>query len=155
VSEQYETQPLSTADMVAPARPREAQEPSTMAAGTPEPAEATRHLEPMVDTRQQARATATDDADTARATALLAEEDTRDFRARWDTIQAGFVDEPRNSVEQADGLVAEVMQRLAKSFADERSTLEGQWGRGEDVDTEALRVALRRYRAFFDRLLAV
>jgi len=65
------------------------------------------------------------------------------------------VDEPRRSVEQADALVAEVIKRLANSFAEERSKLEGQWGRGGDVSTEDLRVALRRYRSFFDRLLNV
>ena len=155
MSEQYETQRLSTADMVAPARPRETAEPTTPATGTPETMADTRQHEPMADTRTPARAAAADDADAARETALLAEEETRDFRARWDTIQAGFVDEPRRSVEQADGLVAEVMKRLAEVFADERSGLEQQWSRGEDVDTESLRVALRRYRSFFDRLLAV
>ncbi|MGN6563642.1 MAG: hypothetical protein ACTHMU_13375, partial [Thermomicrobiales bacterium] len=89
------------------------------------------------------------------AASLLAEDEAQDFRSRWDTVQTGFVDEPRRSVEQADALVAEVMQRLAKLFADERGSLEAQWGRGEDVSTEDLRVALRRYRAFFDRLLSV
>jgi len=77
------------------------------------------------------------------------------FHSRWSDIQASFVDEPRQAVEQADGLVAEVMQRLAQVFADERGRLEGQWDRGEDTDTEALRQALRRYRSFFDRLLSM
>jgi predicted lipid-binding transport protein (Tim44 family) len=77
------------------------------------------------------------------------------FRARWSEAQTGFVDEPRHAVEQADGLVAEMMQRLAQVFADERSKLEVQWSRGDDISTEDLRVALRRYRSFFDRLLAV
>ena len=63
--------------------------------------------------------------------------------------------EPRRAVEQADALVAEVIKRLADSFAEERSKLEGQWGRGDDVSTEDLRVSLRRYRSFFDRLLNV
>ncbi len=76
------------------------------------------------------------------------------FRRRWEGIQAGFVDEPRNAVEQADALVAELMQRLAETFSNERKTLEGQWDRGEDVSTEDLRVALTRYRSFFDRLLS-
>ena len=84
---------------------------------------------------------------------LLAGEELERFRSRWEDIQAGFVDEPRRSVEQADGLVAEVMQRLAGSFSDERSRLEGQWDRGEQVSTEDLRVALTRYRSFFNRLL--
>jgi hypothetical protein len=77
------------------------------------------------------------------------------FRERWDAIQTGFVDEPRRAVEQADALVAEVMQRLAQLFADERAKLEGQWSRGDDISTEDLRQALRRYRGFFDRLLSV
>ena len=76
------------------------------------------------------------------------------FSDRWREIQTGFVDEPRRSVEQADALVAELMQRLAASFAEERSTLEAQWDRGDDVSTEDLRVALTRYRSFFDRLLS-
>ena len=81
--------------------------------------------------------------------------DAEGYRSRWTEIQTGFVDDPRHTVEQADTLVAEVMKRLAEVFADERSGLEEQWSRGEDVDTESLRVALRRYRSFFDRLLSV
>jgi len=69
-------------------------------------------------------------------------------------IQTGFVDQPRRTVEQADELVAEVMQRLADGFAAERERLEEQWGRGEDVSTEDLRIALQRYRSFFQRLLS-
>jgi len=86
---------------------------------------------------------------------LFPENETNDFRTRWTDIQTGFVDEPRRAVEQADALVAEVIKRLASSFAEERSKLEGQWGRGDDVSTEDLRVSLRRYRSFFDRLLNV
>jgi hypothetical protein len=77
------------------------------------------------------------------------------FRGRWSDIQAGFVDEPRRAVEQADSLVAEVMQRLAQVFADERSGLEQHWDRGGETNTEELRLALRRYRSFFDRLLTM
>lgn len=86
---------------------------------------------------------------------LFSTDETRDFRARWDAIQVGFVDEPRRSVEQADNLVAETIKRLAEVFADERQRLEGQWTRGESVSTEDLRLALRRYRSFFGRLLSV
>jgi hypothetical protein len=88
-------------------------------------------------------------------TPLFPENETTNFRGRWQEIQTAFVDEPRRAVEQADGLVAEVIKRLATSFADERGKLEGQWGRGNDVSTEDLRVALQRYRAFFDHLLTV
>ena len=77
------------------------------------------------------------------------------FRSRWEAIQTGFVDEPRAAVEQADALVAEVMKRLAEVFSGERTTLEQQWGRGDNVSTEELRIALKRYRSFFERLLSV
>jgi hypothetical protein len=85
--------------------------------------------------------------------ALLADEELDGFRGRWDAVQVGFVDEPRGSVQQADALVAELMQRLAQTFSDERTSLESQWEQGADVSTEDLRVALQRYRSFFDRLL--
>ncbi|MEP6983159.1 MAG: hypothetical protein ABI853_05885 [Sphingomicrobium sp.] len=86
---------------------------------------------------------------------LFPSEDANELRSRWDTIQAGFVDEPRKAVEQADSLVALAMKRLAETFARERSQLEGQWDRGDAVSTEDLRVALRRYRSFFGRLLSM
>jgi hypothetical protein len=86
---------------------------------------------------------------------LLPIKDVQDLHSQWVDVQAGFVDEPRKSVEQADALVAAVMKRLADSFASERSNLEGQWSRGDNVSTEDLRVALQHYRAFFDRLLSL
>ena len=84
---------------------------------------------------------------------LFSEPEMADFRSQWSKIQTGFVDEPRRTVEDADKLVASVMQRLAEGFANERSGLEKQWDRGDNVSTEDLRVALQRYRSFFDRLL--
>jgi hypothetical protein len=90
-----------------------------------------------------------------RATPLFSSEEAKDFRSRWDAIQVSFVDEPRQVVEQADALVAVAMKRLAEMFAAERTKLEGQWDRGDDVSTEDLRLALRRYRSFFGRLLSV
>jgi hypothetical protein len=89
------------------------------------------------------------------AAPLFSPEEAKDFRARWDAIQASFVDEPRQVVEQADTLVAVAMKRLAEMFAAERTKLEGQWDRGDNVSTEDLRLALRRYRSFFGRLLSV
>jgi len=86
---------------------------------------------------------------------LFSSEEAAKLRQRWDAIQVGFVDEPRKSVEEADGLVAVAMKRLAEQFAEERSRLEHEWDRGSDVSTEDLRVALRRYRSFFARLLNV
>jgi hypothetical protein len=129
---------LTTADLAAAARPpaeedtrpirqrREYQEPA------PPPARAEEERHPLFP-----------EAETAR------------FREEWSAIQIGFVDEPRRSVEKADALVASVIQRLAASFSEEKSRLEGLWDRGEDVSTEDLRLNLRRYRSFFDRLLNV
>ncbi len=84
---------------------------------------------------------------------LFSDSDIGDMRARWSTVQAGFVDEPRRAVEEADKLVAMVVRRITEGFANERSGLEKQWEQGSNVSTEDLRIALQRYRTFFDRLL--
>ncbi|MCX4575406.1 hypothetical protein OHB41_19880 [Streptomyces sp. NBC_01571] len=84
---------------------------------------------------------------------LLSPQDEEAFRARWQEVQSQFVDDPRDAVHTADALVADVMQRLAATFADHKQELEGQWNRGEQADTENLRLALRHYRSFFNRLL--
>jgi hypothetical protein len=85
---------------------------------------------------------------------VLPADRTAGYRGRWYDIQSRFVDDPRSSVEQADTLVLEVVQDLQTTFGSERRSLEAQWQSGEDVQTEDLRVALRRYRSFFDRLLS-
>jgi hypothetical protein len=90
-----------------------------------------------------------------RPTALFAEEEASGLRQRWLDVQTEFVDDPRQAVQRADALVAELMQQLAETFASERSDLEQQWDRGGEVSTEDLRIALRRYRSFFDRLLSL
>ena len=77
-----------------------------------------------------------------------------DFKARWDVIQQGFVDDPRNAVTDADKLVGDVLERLSSTFDQQHQSLEGQWSNGEP-STEDLRGALQRYRAFFDRLLTL
>lgn len=86
---------------------------------------------------------------------LLAKNAESEFRTQWDSIQISFVDEPRKAVEQADSLVTQVMQHIARTFSDERKNLEAQWSRGDNVSTEDLRIALQRYRTFFSRLLSV
>ena len=86
---------------------------------------------------------------------LFGHDESERLRTQWGDIQAGFVDAPRAAVERADALVAETMKRMAEMFATERANLEQQWDRGDNVTTEDLRVALQRYRAFFDRLLSV
>lgn len=92
--------------------------------------------------------------ESAEVASLLPQADEADLRARWEEIQTRFVDDPRQAVEDADALVAGVMKRMAEGFAQAREQLEGQWSRGEDVGTEDLRVALQRYRSFFQRLLS-
>ena len=95
------------------------------------------------------------DAQTTSETALFDGAGLEEFRQRWDSVQAGFVDDPKRCVEQADGLVSAVVEQLSRGFAEARSRLEQQWSPGEDASTEDLRVALKQYREFFDRLLAV
>ncbi len=92
---------------------------------------------------------------TADATPLFPEDQLRDLQSRWNNIQTGFVDEPRTAVQDADALVASTMQQLAEAFSRERTKLEQQWGRGDSVSTEDLRVAFQRYRSFFRRMLSL
>ena len=170
--------PLSTADLAAgtTARPTDTSAPmeTEMQRGAqdraserePREAGATEAARPMTEpstatpgaTKPSASVPSTTNRDEnaqADASPLFPAGEATSFRARWSEVQTGFVDEPRQAVEQADGLVAEMMQRLATVFADERGKLEEQWSRGDDISTEDLRVALRRYRSFFDRLLSV
>ena len=84
---------------------------------------------------------------------LLSTDARKELSSRWNEIQANFVDRPRGSVQEADALVVDVMQRVTGSLSNERERLESQWRQGDDVSTEDLRVALTRYRSFFDRLL--
>ena len=106
--------------------------------------------------RQQPASPASSDLGTGgQAPAQLLEGDEmQSMLARWKDIQAEFVDEPRKAVQDADALVADLMQRLAQMFAGERDQLESRWAGGGEVSTEDLRDGLRRYRSFFERLLA-
>jgi hypothetical protein len=91
----------------------------------------------------------------ARALPMFSADEASGFRTRWEAVQTGFVDEPRKAVEEADALVAQVIKRLSEVFADERTNLEHQWDQGDQISTEDLRIALRKYRSFFDRLLSL
>jgi hypothetical protein len=95
------------------------------------------------------------EAGTERPMPMFAGAEASGYRTQWDAIQTGFVDEPRKAVQEADALVALVMKRLSDVFSDERASLERQWGKGDQISTEDLRVALRRYRSFFERLLSL
>jgi hypothetical protein len=93
--------------------------------------------------------------DGANVEAVVADDDLSGLRARWDEIQAAFVDDPKECVQKADALVTETVRMLTAGFEDARSRLEAQWARGEEASTEGLRLALTRYREFFQRLLSV
>ncbi|MFZ0583418.1 MAG: hypothetical protein WAM23_19945, partial [Candidatus Acidiferrales bacterium] len=110
---------------------------------------------PSATTAGAAAATAAARAPQEERVALFIPSESTELRARWDNIQVGFVDEPRKAVQEADALVSDTMKRLAEIFSDERQKLEQQWDRSEDISTEDFRLALRRYRSFFGRLLAI
>jgi hypothetical protein len=86
---------------------------------------------------------------------LFVDEAAKKFRSRWLVIQSKFVDDPRDSVKQADDLVADILKNVTMTFADRRISLEKQWNSGDNVSTEDMRQALKRYRAFFERLLTL
>ena len=136
MNEVSERKALSTADLVAASK---AQNPPTRAD----------------EERADAPADGADRGHAERLAALFAPEVADGFRARWDRVQIGFVDDPRQAVSQADELVAQVMANLAETFAKERAQLEGYVNGGEAASTENLRVALQRYRSFFQRLLTL
>lgn len=87
--------------------------------------------------------------------ALFLPDVAKDFRSRWDLVQRSFVDDPRQSVRQGDELVAQVMKCLAETFSNERVKLDAQLDQTDEASTENLRIALRRYRSFFERLLSL
>lgn len=97
----------------------------------------------------------TENAEPSTDDTLFGGQELTGLRSRWDEVQSGFVDDPRDSVQKADGLVSDVVDQLATGFARTRAQLEEQWARGEEASTEDLRLALKRYREFFERLLAV
>ena len=86
---------------------------------------------------------------------VLSKQQADELRERWNTIQTAFIDEPRRSVKDADALVASATKQITDAFANQRSELEKQWSRGDQVSTEELRITLQQYRTFFSRLLAM
>ncbi|MBT2301797.1 hypothetical protein J7E70_15150 [Variovorax paradoxus] len=86
---------------------------------------------------------------------LFSAEAARDFRASWDAVQIGFVDDPKQAVRQADELVRQVLDNLKQTFSNERGALDGKTDGADQASTEHLRMALRRYRSFFQRLLSL
>jgi len=143
---------LTTADLAQSKRPASSEDAARPILAERSSAEAVdlQTNTPMLDAAPQASPRRDSDA-----TPLFPAGELEGLRSRWSEVQTAFVDEPRRAVEQADGLVASAMKRLAEVFAEERSKLEQQWDRGDNVSTEDLRIALQRYRSFFHRLLAI
>jgi hypothetical protein len=155
MNELRNNQELTTADIANPQRNREYR--SAVIDERPIPSQNADPVVQKTDERPIA-ATGTAVAQEREETAdgpLFRDEELQGFRSRWDQVQASFVDEPRRAVEQADGLVANVVKRLAEEFSTARADLERQWDSAGDVSTEELRQVLRRYRSFFNRLLPI
>ena len=144
------TEQLANPRAAAPARAADA--PAAPDAARDAAPDAAREASP--DARGAAREQAPDRG-ASQAAQLLEPQDHEAMTRRWRDIQADFVDHPREAMQDADTLVAGLMQHLAQMFSQERSQLEAQWSRGDEVSTEDLRVSLQRYRAFFERLLSV
>jgi hypothetical protein len=138
MSELLNDEKLTTADIAHPERSADAQ-PAVIDDRNREPDQ------PVIATPKTSEST---------SGPLFPDDELHNFRSRWDQVQTSFVDEPRQAVEQADTLVANVVKRIAEQFSNERAKLEDQWAKGDNVSTEDLRQGLKRYRAFFDRLLS-
>jgi hypothetical protein len=136
MSREQEDRGLGTADLVA---------------ATQSPQQDPRDSQPQREVQQQPRR----DQANEQLAALFDTDVAQDFRSRWSDVQIGFVDDPKRAVQQADELVAQVMKSLAESFARQRSNIEADVGGADQASTENLRVALRSYRSFFERLLSL
>jgi hypothetical protein len=75
------------------------------------------------------------------------------LRSRWVSIQAQFVDQPRGSVEQAETLVADAVERIQQVLTEQQTRLSEQWCNHEDASTEDLRLTMQNYRTFLNRIL--
>jgi hypothetical protein len=134
---------------------RESMQPSTVDAAPAEDERLTAADESSAGLAEPPQTETEPSSEPSTERSLLADDDLSGLRSRWDDVQAAFVDNPKECVQKADTLVAEVVEQLTTGFSDARSRLEAQWARGEKVSTEDLRVALKRYRDFFQRLLSV
>jgi hypothetical protein len=116
---------------------------------------ARRSAAPSQGTSMQQRQDLPPETEEEQLAPLFTPEAAQTFREHWDAVQIGFVDDPKQAVQRADELVAQVIKSLAETFSNERAQLEGQVQQAEQVSTENLRVALRHYRSFFQRLLSL
>lgn len=121
---------------------------------TEEPVENERNVEERVPDNNVRTATPAETMEEALAP-LFEGDEAKKFRSRWLAIQSKFVDDPSDSVKQADDLVSDVIKSVTMNFSNRRIALEKQWNAEENTSTEDLRMAIKRYRSFFDRLLTL
>jgi hypothetical protein len=152
-TDRRDNEELTTRDLAQGSRPDVSQEKTDAEKLGPRPVRSERNVGEQNSEKRGAGQFGTTTEESS--TPLFPNNELEGLRNRWNETQTAFVDEPRKAVEQADNLVASAMKRLAEVFADERSKLEKQWDRGDSVSTEDLRIALQRYRTFFQRLLSV
>ena len=147
---------INTADQPAEGGPYVEEPTAQRESESQRPDEGRAAAQPMYNQRQTAdRPSQTSNSDQEELVSLFDHDAAEKFRARWLSIQSKFVDDPSDSVKQADQLVADVIDGITRSFADRRGSLEQQWNGGEQASTEDLRIALKQYRSFFDRLLTL
>ena len=108
--------------------------------------------EPSADTTPADTAVVAATPVAADADALLGSLDAGDIRNRFLDIQAGFIDEPRQAVEEAGRFVDDLLRQVADALQQQRGQLAGAT---DEASTEDLRLALRAYRQFVDRLLGL
>ena len=106
-------------------------------------------------TARQSAASMTEDITSSRVSAESLVSDPGALRLSWDSIQVGFVDDPRRAVGDAERLVSSVVEELVDGFRLQRQRLEAYWSEGADASTDDLRRAFQRYRDFFERLLQI
>jgi hypothetical protein len=136
--------------------PREAPTPAELATSANRPAapiQGNRPLLEPVNTDGVTKTTVTKEG--PGLAPLFTQEAATDFRSRWDLVQRSFVDNPQEAVHAGDELVAQVINSLTDTFSNQRSQLENELKQTDESSTENLRLALRRYRSFFERLLAI
>jgi hypothetical protein len=106
------------------------------------------------DDEAQQEPVATGSAQQETRTKLFEEHEAEQFRTQWREVQAGFVDEPRSAVREADSLVGKMLDDLKRHIDEQKRALNGDWD-SDGKDTEELRLAFQRYRGLFDQILSV
>jgi hypothetical protein len=88
-------------------------------------------------------------------TTLFENGEAEHFRTVWLEVQGRFVDDPIDSVREADNLVNAVLENIEETLENKKMLLEDQWTSGGNVSTEELLLVLKQYRSFFNRLLSL